>query len=141
MVARFSGNLVSDVPNATPAGYSQPIIATSTRPRAAKLPISMPLADLMPAPVVGGGDPGRVPLDVPLVGLAVAVALAYVQPEKFTKTLSFGLAALEQSHEKVAVVVLAVPLPGAESVGKAVMVAVELVMEAVPELEPEPEAE
>lgn len=101
----------------------------------------MPLADLIPAPVVGGGDPGRVPLDEPLVGLAVAVALAYVQPEKFTKTLSFGLAALEQSHEKVAVVVLAVPLPGAESVGKAVMVAVELEMEAVPELAPEPEAE
>lgn len=73
---------------------------------------------------------------MPLLGLAVAVALAYVQPEKLTKTLSLELAARdEQSHEKVAVVVLVVPLTGGERVGKEVMVGVELTTEPVPELE------
>jgi len=110
-------------------------MATSARPNAAKLPISIPLADLTPKPDAGGGVPDRVPFVVPLLGLAVGVALTYVQPEKFTKTLSLALVVFEQSHAKVAVVVLVVPLPEMVREGKEVVAGPgrELVMEPEPE--------
>lgn len=79
--------------------------------------------------------PGRVPFVVPLLGLAVGVALTYVQPEKFTNTLSLELVLFEQSQANVAVVVLVVPLPETVREGKEVIVGpgMGLVMEAEPE--------
>lgn len=109
-------------------------MATNTRPSAAKLPISTPPADLTPEPAVGGGVPDRVPFVVPLLGFAEGVALAYVQPEKLTKTLSLELVVREQSQANVAVVVLVVPFPETVREGKDVTVGAEreLVMEPEP---------